>query len=1298
MKLYFPDTGYFSLRLTENINGCISEKDYPNLIRLEGPRAAFNVLTPKYCNIPDTLKAVYGGIDLNPGTTRYEWTVFAEDSTPVHYFSDTKNIEWYPDTLQNYHIQLITIGSNGCRDTSFRLNAVEGKPLEIRISKTPNPACPNQIMTLMPNDTGHAKNRMFFDWKIIDRKDDTVLRSDKKFVEFTWPDTARFTLYVIAWNEKGCRDTLYEPEELKFLYPDITLFIKDSFLCRNQEFVLGSTIRDPSSTATRWWMGRNRDTGNVEIFTGGDSTLAQLPKQGRYRFTFYYEDTAFGGCNFELPYPGQLYVSGPNISASIDPDEDCYPLKSNLRARIISDVDLAGEKLKPKFSWRERYVGKSHIDSQALITTATLFKELQLYSFKYTGASGCSDSVERLRAWAGVLAHAEIGGKNFCRGDTFFTTNKSSRTATGYRWISEDPAVRFIPSNTVPNPKIIVSRAGLVPISLVATNREVCYDTFLMTIKIDSVRADFYSPDSITYCAPQIAQLINKSTGNRWNTWQLEGDTGSLESLDRNQLATLIRENNVSGISVKLKIKSWYGCMDSITRPNYLRVLGPTVEYNLGNTMGCETLPVSFVNRSNYFSRVVIDFGDGSVSDSKGEVTHHYNVKDKSKDYQVYYPAFALYDSLGCYVYQKSTDSIIVHKAAEAMFVTDKMHGCVPLTVRFSNRSLFWQNLFWDFNGDGITDSREAGPTWTFEEPGEYRPRLIAQNFNACIDTFQFTEPIVVHPAPVTDFAMSNDSVCYHDTVFFYNKSHSQFPPLMYFWDLGEEYRFNDMFTTRDAKYAYPFPFDKNVFLRVTDSMGCIGTVTKVLHVHDTIPPVNQGMSHVTIMPDNRTIGVYWNRYTDKDFLAYHLYQDSAKYYYIKRYRDNIDTSYLTARGDSIHRQNFCFAIRAEDTCNILSDFGISHCTILTKAERPEGVPFTLRVKWTPYNGWLDLAYYEVYRSVEGSPFERYRTMKPWELEMYDSFLCEKRYCYYVVGVNAKGRRSRSNESCAIPVYYPPYRGVPVELATVELSSNAVINWYTGPDYLRGGMYSIHRHDGKLNRQIGVTTKLEFTDSSARVNEQSYTYYVHYVDHCGAKGPGATHGTTIFLSGVSKGSDAHLSWNPYSYWHAGVDAYRVEKLSADGVFETRAILAPTETGFIDVGAVQPSDDTLVYRVSAIEKSGRMLVSESNYARIVPESRMFVPTAFTPNGDGHNDYFGARTIFVVKHKKFRQLTFELKVFNRWGEMVFFTQNPDEEWDGTYMGKPCPAGVYAYLAKGVGYDGKLHVAEGAVTLVR
>ncbi len=96
--------------------------------------------------------------------------------------------------------------------------------------------------------------------------------------------------------------------------------------------------------------------------------------------------------------------------------------------------------------------------------------------------------------------------------------------------------------------------------------------------------------------------------------------------------------------------------------------------------------------------------------------------------------------------------------------------------------------------------------------------------------------------------------------------------------------------------------------------------------------------------------------------------------------------------------------------------------------------------------------------------------------------------------------------------------------------------------------------------------------------------------------------------------------------------------------------------------------------------------------VVDNYAFFVPNAFTPNNDGNNDLFLPRVEDVLKY--------HLIIYNRYGEAIFQTINPDEPWDGTHKFEKCPAGVYTWVITYRKYaepDTELR-KNGTVTLVR
>ncbi|MBW3544763.1 MAG: gliding motility-associated C-terminal domain-containing protein, partial [Bacteroidetes bacterium] len=87
---------------------------------------------------------------------------------------------------------------------------------------------------------------------------------------------------------------------------------------------------------------------------------------------------------------------------------------------------------------------------------------------------------------------------------------------------------------------------------------------------------------------------------------------------------------------------------------------------------------------------------------------------------------------------------------------------------------------------------------------------------------------------------------------------------------------------------------------------------------------------------------------------------------------------------------------------------------------------------------------------------------------------------------------------------------------------------------------------------------------------------------------------------------------------------------------------------------------------------------------------YFPNAFSPNGDGANDDFKILGKFVEQAS--------LRIYNRWGEELFYSVDKDKGWDGTYRGKPQPAGYYAYKAEVTTVDEKRSVMSGTVFLKR
>lgn len=124
----------------------------------------------------------------------------------------------------------------------------------------------------------------------------------------------------------------------------------------------------------------------------------------------------------------------------------------------------------------------------------------------------------------------------------------------------------------------------------------------------------------------------------------------------------------------------------------------------------------------------------------------------------------------------------------------------------------------------------------------------------------------------------------------------------------------------------------------------------------------------------------------------------------------------------------------------------------------------------------------------------------------------------------------------------------------------------------------------------------------------------------------------------------------------------------------------------DSGLVSPHSPGTV---SIVHKKSDPCAGQEVYILKIEECSVGLPTAFSPNGDGKNDIFQVRGSGIKK--------IDLKIFNRFGQLVFETQDLSTGWDGTFNGHGSAADVYGYILIAT-YDGYNRIIKGNVTLLR
>jgi gliding motility-associated-like protein len=205
------------------------------------------------------------------------------------------------------------------------------------------------------------------------------------------------------------------------------------------------------------------------------------------------------------------------------------------------------------------------------------------------------------------------------------------------------------------------------------------------------------------------------------------------------------------------------------------------------------------------------------------------------------------------------------------------------------------------------------------------------------------------------------------------------------------------------------------------------------------------------------------------------------------------------------------------------------------------------------------------------------------------------------------------------------------------------------------------------------------TQTSYRVSETG-TYYALLVNSDGCSI--ATGNKDIVIDNPTPGVNYPVEYAVINLpFDLKARKFGKEVLWSPGTFlNTRTSYIPVFTG--------PSDQ--LYTI-AIKTLGGCVTIDTQLVKTVEKADILVPTAFTPNGDGLNDFLRP-VLFGIK-----QLNY-FKIYNRLGTLIYQTATDRAGWDGTFKGVPQLSQVVVWIAEGIGADNKTYSRKGTSLLVR
>ena len=601
-------------------------------------------------------------------------------------------------------------------------------------------------------------------------------------------------------------------------------------------------------------------------------------------------------------------------------------------------------------------------------------------------------------------------------------------------------------------------------------------------------------------------------------------------------------------------------------------------------------------------------------------------------------------------------------------FSIDFDKGCAPFTVNITQILALDPTISRQYTYED-EPTPTLNTTHTFEDPGVYNiAQILGQDANK-FDTLR----IEVFEAVTPDFRInqcSGNGVAVTPSGGNYDSYRVFFTPTD-FEDVAE----NEM--TDPFVYTTTGSQSITVLGLLNNAEENCGTLTRNISSVDQLGPAT--ITDLSVATLGTSDGAMLIRFALGANILYDLEiatDDDTDFQFLQSVSNS---SNLTISGLDTENSSFCFRLRVTDVCTGETFDSNVACSANLAVEAMNGFHQIELKKPAVFNGNIDVI-------KDGSLLTT--VSDPSQFSLADSLVsCNRENCY-VLNIDQGNFVFATTQVCAtgISVLDPP----PVNDITATVGGqNINLSWSIAENGIADTV-TIRRARGNQNLStIERTTQDTFVDESPGVDRSSFSYDISYSDACGNRSSTSNTAQTIFLQSENPTGNIHdLSWNEYQGWFTGVSNYFVQRLGTNGnVTSEEKVLS----GFTHRVILTNLDrEPVTFRIKAESLDATPLESFSNELTFEFVPALFIPAAFTPNGDNLNDVLEVEGTFVSSVR--------FHVFNRWGETVFFTLDRNIGWDGKIGQKNAPSGTYIYLLEFTDEQGKKFTKRGTFVLIR
>jgi gliding motility-associated-like protein len=882
------------------------------------------------------------------------------------------------------------------------------------------------------------------------------------------------------------------------------------------------------------------------------------------------------------------------------------------------------------------------IDADSVANTTNLNIDYRVpgtHTLKYTVTTDkdCTDFVTKTFTIDSVVSNFNASPVQFCGPKLVTFTNQSTSASPlqNFTWTYDDGATE----TTNLNPLHLYNNTGAYTARLFLQTQNGCKDSLEKIIVIDSIPKAVITGDNLK-CKPgnYLYTSNNVITLDNISNYQWKVDGGTITGNPG------LNYNFTAGShTISLKVQTTKGCEDETVKTIIVDSVNATYTVLPPKICG-DNGTVQFTNTgggkypiANYFW----NFDDGQTELVLPNPSHTYN---QPGEYNVF---FKLTSVNGC------SDSLLINKAVSiyrkpAPVINGDAIQCKTgiKTYTASDVNNTAVNIYkWKVNSVDVTTATGNQLNYNFSPAGTYTIKLELNNVNDCNDA---VERIIKVDSLYTNFAVDKSQICGNNgTVKFTNSAFAAFGITNYYWDFGD----NTYSTDPNPVHTYATTGEFDVKLIITSATGCKDSITlpKAVSIYSK-PAV--GINSITKACAGTTI----------DFTGSFISQDEviSKEWKVNNVSagTNKDLSYLFLNANTY---NVTFNVKTRYGCDETKNTIVTinplpvpnaapNATICLGSTVQLNAATGTTYNWSPAATLINAnAYNPVAKPVT--------TTK-----------------YYVLVTNSFG--CKKTDSVLIQVDKPVNLKSPPDIticenAGIQLKATGNTNnfvWTPATGLNNPGIYN------PFAKPVS-TTKYQVVGYSNTICKNDTGYVTVAIDPTPTVNAGpdvtALSGTDVQLNAVGSSTVTNYTWSPS--------------------LNLKCTTCPNPK-FV-------ADKTTEFIVTATTQYGCLNTDRITVFVLCNKGAVYIPNAFTPNGDTKNNRFGISGYGIGKVKRFT-------VFNRYGQVIFerkdfipVTNDITNSWDGKVKDQEILVTTsFVYIAEVQCEGGATFMLKNSVILIR